>query len=405
MRVVQINCIYPGGSTGKIVSDINTCLCDKGFQSFVIYGIGDKNYTENNIIKIVPEIIRKMQSLRARVTGYPYGGCIIGTYKIIKLLGKITPDVVHLHCINGYMVNIYKVLNYLKRNNIPTVLTLHAEFMYTSGCSYAVECMKWISGCHDCERIGLEHPQSIFFDRTSKEWKKMCDAFENFERLIICPVSDWVKERANLSPFFKGNIMETVLNGVNTELFHFNKKLKVIQKLNVSTDCKIIIHVTPDFYGVMKGGTHVLEMAKRFENENVIFLIIGVKGKQNFSLKNVHTIEHTSSQKELAEYYSIADVCLLTSVRETFSMVCAESLCCGTPVAGFKAGAPETISIPEYSSFVEQGNDNELEIVLRNFLSVNWDKEKISKEACELYARTKMCEKYIKQYEKAMNLD
>ena len=54
-------------------------------------------------------------------------------------------------------------------------------------------------------------------------------------------------------------------------------------------------------------------------------------------------------QSELAAFYSLADVTLLTSEKETFSMVCAESLCCGTPVVGFQAGAPEGISLPAVS--------------------------------------------------------
>ena len=40
----------------------------------------------------------------------------------------------------------------------------------------------------------------------------------------------------------------------------------------------------------------------------------------------------------LAEYYSLVDVTVITSFHETFSMVVAESLSCGTPIVGFKAG-------------------------------------------------------------------
>ena len=54
-------------------------------------------------------------------------------------------------------------------------------------------------------------------------------------------------------------------------------------------------------------------------------------------------------------------------------MIVAESLCCGTPVVGFKAGAPEQITIKEYSEFSEFGN---IEILkenpkLRNMVVVN----------------------------------
>lgn len=58
----------------------------------------------------------------------------------------------------------------------------------------------------------------------------------------------------------------------------------------------------------------------------------------------------------LTKFYSMADVFVLFSKRETYSMTCAEALCCGTPVVGFKCGAPETVFKEPYSKFVEYGD-------------------------------------------------
>ena len=93
----------------------------------------------------------------------------------------------------------------------------------------------------------------------------------------------------------------------------------------------------------------------------------------------------------------MADITVLTSRRETYSMVCAESLCCGTPVMGFCAGAPEMISIPEYSKFVTYGDMDGLERCIKNFIT-----SKKSFSSMEIEARAK--ERYskeimIRQYE------
>lgn len=37
-------------------------------------------------------------------------------------------------------------------------------------------------------------------------------------------------------------------------------------------------------------------------------------------------------------------------------MTCAEALCCGTPVVGFKCGAPETVFGEPEAKFVEYGD-------------------------------------------------
>ena len=79
-------------------------------------------------------------------------------------------------------------------------------------------------------------------------------------------------------------------------------------------------------------------------------------------------------------------------------MVTAESLCCGTPVVGFRAGGPETIAIPKYSAFVPQHNDDALEYQLRQFATASYYKEDISTAARIKYSDTRMCSSYRQIY-------
>lgn len=152
MKVVQINCLFGTGSTGKIVEALYDYSKAQGDDSYVIYGIGEKQ-DDDHLIRTTPWVVRKAQSFRSRITGYPYGGCIWGTATALSALERIKPDIVHMQCANGYMVNIYRILEYLKEHRIPTVITNHAEFMYTGGCTHTVDCDKWLTGCHDCDKI------------------------------------------------------------------------------------------------------------------------------------------------------------------------------------------------------------------------------------------------------------
>ena len=97
----------------------------------------------------------------------------------------------------------------------------------------------------------------------------------------------------------------------------------------------------------------------------------------------------------------MADVTILTSQRETFSMVCAESLCCGTPVVGFEAGGPETIAISEYSKFVEQGCIKQLEDAIQEMLT----KEVIVDDflARSIYDSEIMAQSYLQLYKGLRN--
>ena len=100
----------------------------------------------------------------------------------------------------------------------------------------------------------------------------------------------------------------------------------------------------------------------------------------------------------LAQYYSMADITLLTSKKETFSMVTAESLCCGTPVVGFEAGAPEQIGLPAYCSFVEYANIDDLYEAVVKQCSKDRDFAVISDEAKEVYSKQQMVEGYLNVY-------
>ena len=77
-------------------------------------------------------------------------------------------------------------------------------------------------------------------------------------------------------------------------------------------------------------------------------------------------------------------------------MPTAESLCCGTPVAGFLAGGPESIAFPEYSSFVQYGDIPHLKAEIRKMLSMKFDSDEMSERAMARYSKSRMASEYLK---------
>ena len=399
MKIMQINVVYPNGSTGKIVKDIHDQLIKINHKSLVCFGRGAE-VSEKNVYKIASEFIMKAQSFRAKATGYTYSGCFFSTRNLINIIRNENPDVVHIHCINGYMVNIYKLLNYLKNNRIATTLTLHAEFMYTAGCGHALDCEKWKSGCGNCpQRKNGGRPASRIFDRSANEWKLMKNSFEGFDNLVVTSVSEWLNNRAKESPFFKDKELKVVLNGIDTANTFIPSEFEKLKEELSLKDEKIVLHVTANFKDPIKGGSYVMEIAKRLEKYNIKFIIVGPNSKTDNLSDNVITLSKTENQKKLAELYSMADITLLTSLRETFSMVSAESLSCGTPLIGFKAGGPETIAIKNFSAFIEQGNIDMLEkAIIENLEMKNKFSEAIAKEAKLKYSKERMFNQYFSIY-------
>ena len=399
MLVMQINCVYKKGSTGKITYDIHSELLKQGIESVVCYGRGEK-INEPHVYKTCGEVYSKINHLLSESTGVMYGGCFFSTNKLIKIIKKEKPDVVHLQCINGYFVNIYRLVSWLKKHDIKTVLTLHAEFMYTANCGYALDCDKWQTGCGHCPRLKQE-TKSFFVDGTHKSWMKMKKAFDGFnDNLVVTSVSPWLMERAKLSPILNDKKHEVVLNGVNTDVFHFYDTAELRSQMGL-TGVKVIFHATPSFddnIKSLKGGYYVLKLAEKMLDENVKFAVAGNHPEGLKVPPNVILLGKVSDQELLAKYYSMADVTLLTSKKETFSMVTAESLCCGTPVVGFKAGAPEQITIDKYSTFVNYADIDALQKAIENIVVFN--AKEIEQDAHNKYDKNIMATKYVEIYEK-----
>ncbi len=408
MKVLQVNCVYKSGSTGKIVYDVHTELIKAGVESVVCYGRGEA-VQEENVYKTCGELYSKINHFIANIRGVMHGGCFLSTYRLISVIKKERPDIVHLHCINGYFVNIYRLINRLKKNKVKTVLTLHAEFMYTGGCGYSVECSKWTAaeGCagNSCPRL-KEGISTYFRDATGVMWKKMNKAFKGFnEDLIVTSVSPWLMERAARSAILKDKRHRVVFNGLDNGIFRIKDSQiaeEIRKELGVENE-RVFFHATSSFTdvkGSIKGGYYIIELAKMMPE--VKFVVAGAYKEGIKVPDNMILLGRIEGQERLAQLYSMADLTVITSMRETFSMITAESLSCGTPVAGFKAGAPEMIALEKYSRFTEQGDLIGLKKAAEELLSREFNARDIE-EAAKIYSKRNMTENYIKVYQELMD--
>lgn len=405
MKILHINCA-DYGSTGKIITDISRMAFSQQHRSYLC--VPDVSVQEDFIEKKAICIKHETGAYKrvTKLLGLRYGFAPVSTAKILKTIKDIEPDVVHIHSANCYMVNLYTLLKYLKKRKIATVVTNHAEFFYTGTCPQAEECTRWKTGCGQCPDI-KSRAESVIFDRTATAWRKMKSAFSGFSRICMVSVSPWVYERAKMSPITEGIPQKTILNGVDTEVFCNKGESCIREKLGIKPDEKMILCVTamfnPDNKKDIKGSGALVELSSKLMNEKVKIVIVGQCAEFTSKLpENMILTGPVYDQEELAQYYSAADLSVITSKRETFSMIVAESLCCGTPVVGFEAGGPESIAMTEYSEFFPQGDVD----AIYNGICDKWLFQKqsynpciLSKEAAKIYSGTVMAQKYLDLYE------
>jgi glycosyltransferase involved in cell wall biosynthesis len=233
--------------------------------------------------------------------------------------------------------------------------------------------------------------------------KKAFDGFEN--NCTIVSVSPWLMGRAKESLILKDFEHKVVLNGLDTDIFRPYDTQDIKKELGITNE-KIIFHATPSFSADpdhIKGGYYILELAEALKEKNVKVVVAGRYDSNIRVPENVILLGNIPDQKLLAKYYSLADVTVIASKKETFSMIVAESLCCGTPVLGFKAGAPEQIALPQYSSFSKYGDIDALIKNVIDILGNNKNSDEIYQAAEQKYSKEVMAFDYIKVYMESLS--
>lgn len=410
MTIIQVNVVFGQGSTGKIAADIDARLQAEGLCSVVCYGRKEAPRAparEEQPFKFCTEAEAAVHKIANRAGALMYGGNAWPTRRLIGFIRRRKPDVVHLHCINGYCVNIYRLLRFLAKERIPTVVTHHAEFFYTGNCGHALDCRQFMeeAGCRNCPR-----PRSatgaLWSRRASTAWRRMRDAVQSFERdkLVFTAVSPWVRERSLHSPIVAGYECVTVENGLDTAIFRPTPLSAEQAERWPSNGRRCIVHVTASFSdesGAFKGGDRIVELARRMPDCN--FIVVASYSRIVGQLPaNVTLWGRAASQTELAALYSAADLTVIASKRETFSMIVAESLCCGTPVAGFEAGGPESIALPDFTAFVSYGDIDALQSAAASLLARRFEPETIAAQAHRRYSKEQMFSGYRAVYQRLL---
>lgn len=384
MKILIINVVFEKGSTGLITKILKNEYEKLGHNVHFICG---RNYSANEkkVSKLTLNTESKIHHFISLFTGNLYGGMPLSTHKIINAIKKFNPDLIHIHCINGYFVNVYNLLSWIGKNKYRVILSMHADFMMTGGCGYANECTKYLTNrCKKCTCF-REINGKLSLNTSNFNYKRMEKAISYFDKnkLNVTCVSSWLTDRYKQSPIYKSFNIQTVLNPNS-----------ISQNKTLNKYGNYFLYVTPDIYDPNKCGLLLLDLAKKCPNKRFIV----ISGKNNFEkiqVKNILFLTNLS-REEIASLYSNAQATILLSKKETFSMVVSESLLCGTPLVGFQAGGPETIAISEYCTFLKHGDLNSLSKIINSFDKSKFNSQDIINKAKDKYDSTLIAKEYLK---------
>jgi len=367
MKVLQINSVCGVGSTGRIATDIATKLRENNIQSYIAYG-RDTSIDNDHTLRIGTKLDYYVHGGLTRLFDtHALLGSRRATNKLIKQIKNIDPDVIHLHNLHGYYINIKILFKYLKKIDKPVVWTLHDCWSFTGHCTHFsyVQCKKWMVECHKCPQKKV-YPASAFLDSSKRNYYIKKDLFTSLEKLTIVTPSQWLADLVGKS-FLSKYPLKVIYNGIDTDSFKPVDGVAVRKKYNLGY--RFIILGVASIWDKLKGLNYFIELSKLI-NENYVIMLVGLKDKQIANLpSNIIGINRTVNINELAQIYSAADVFVNLSVEETFGLVTAESLACGTPSIVFDTTPGVEIVVDGCGHVAEIGNLNNIKDLIELVIS------------------------------------
>lgn len=356
MKVLMINVVCGIRSTGRICTDLAVALESQGHKVKIAYGREQvPQQFQKYAVRIGSDLDVKLHGAKARLLDGAGFGSKAATIKFIKWVEQYDPDVIHLHNIHGYYINVEILFKYLRRCGKKIIWTLHDCWAFTGHSAYcdAVKCEKWKTGCYECPQI-KEYPKAII-DESKINWIKKRKLFTGINNMTIVTPSYWLAGLVKES-FLKRYKVEVIHNGIDTSQF---RPLENDFKKHYGLENKRVLLGVATAWDDMKGYTDFIKLASILDSSYKVVLV-GLNDAQIKALpKNILGIKRTSSVKELAYIYSAADVFLNLSYCENYPTVNLESRACGTPIVTYDTGgSPE--SGGSECIVVEQGNLQEV---------------------------------------------
>lgn len=395
MKVLFVNSVCGYGSTGKIVERLAREVESCGGESLVCYGRYDYS-GEVCAIKITSKTENYVNAFNARLLDNDGFGLKSPTKRLIKVIEEFKPDVINLHNLHGYYLNIKVLFEYLASTNIKIVWTFHDCWALTGHCvhfEYA-KCDKYISSCYNCSQK-KEYPTTLLLDNSKNNYEKKKALLGKIkkENLIVVTPSLWLKnivEKSILSNFE----VVCINNGVDLQNFKYKQ-----------CEVKKTVLTVASTWTEKKGYKDVIELASRLRGEYKV-VMVGVSDKQVEELKgtDIVAIKRTSNQKELAELYRNALVFVNPTYEDNFPTTNIEALASGTPVITYKTGGSVEVIEKGNGYVVKQGNIDDLINKIRLVEKENFDRKAISDNAKVKYSDNKMANAYCDLFAQEMEV-
>ena len=393
MKVLQINSFFSVGGPPRIMNGIYDTLVENEYDC-KLAAAREKIYSPEDSIIIGNKVKTYANAIKARIMDNEGLSARKATEQLIAEIEKYDPDIIQLHNLHGYYINIETLFTYLKKSGKPVVWTMHDCWAVTGHCAHfsTIGCDRYKSGCFSCPQK-TSYPSSYIIDHSKRNWVLKKAIFTGMEHMVIVTPSHWLENIMRQS-YLETYPIEVIHNGI--DLNSFSKQEGDISYKYGLKGKKIILGVAQN-WSEHKGFEDFIKLADLLD-ESYQIVMIGLTDNQVKRIpESILGLKRTNSVNELAQWYSSAHVFVNLTYQDNFPTVNIEALACGTPVITYDTGgSPEAVD-ESCGWVVEQGNLREVARLIKR-IDTGEELRNAARSRSKLFDRRKKYQEYICLY-------
>ncbi|MEQ6075257.1 MULTISPECIES: N-acetyl-alpha-D-glucosaminyl L-malate synthase BshA [Bacillus] len=362
---IGITCYPSVGGSGIIATELGKQLAEKGHEiHFITSSIPFRLNTYHPNIHF-----HEVEVNQYAVFKYPPYDLTLAS-KIAEVAERENLDIIHAHYALPHAVCAYLAKQMLKRN-IGIVTTLHGTDITVLGYDPSLK---------DLIRFAIESS----------------DRVTAVSSALAAETYDLIKPEKKI---------ETIYNFIDERVYLKKNTAVIKEKHGILPDEKVVIHVS-NFRKVKR----VQDVIRVFRNiagkTKAKLLLVGDGPEKSTACELIRKygledqVSMLGNQDRVEELYSISDLKLLLSEKESFGLVLLEAMACGVPCIGTNIGGiPEVIKNNVSGFLVDVGDVAAATARAMSILEDEQLSNRFTKAAIEMLENEFSSKKIVSQYE------
>ncbi|AIC98644.1 N-acetyl-alpha-D-glucosaminyl L-malate synthase BshA [Bacillus subtilis] len=362
---IGITCYPSVGGSGIIATELGKQLAEKGHEiHFITSSIPFRLNTYHPNIHF-----HEVEVNQYAVFKYPPYDLTLAS-KIAEVAERENLDIIHAHYALPHAVCAYLAKQMLKRN-IGIVTTLHGTDITVLGYDPSLK---------DLIRFAIESS----------------DRVTAVSSALAAETYDLIKPEKKI---------ETIYNFIDERVYLKKNTAAIKEKHGILPDEKVVIHVSN--FRKVKRVQDVIRVFRNIAGKTKAKLLLVGDGPEKSTaceLIRKYGLEDQvlmlGNQDRVEELYSISDLKLLLSEKESFGLVLLEAMACGVPCIGTNIGGiPEVIKNNVSGFLVDVGDVGAATARAMSILEDEQLSNRFTKAAIEMLENEFSSKKIVSQYE------